>query len=109
MKNTLFNELFSTLDGSCANNILHKRIKDVGDVYTADFELAGFAKEDISISASSEVLKIFAKNEDRKKSFTINLYDTVSVDHIKCSMKNGLLKLTLPKKGVSESRKIEIE
>lgn len=106
--NTLFNELFgsSVYDYKSANS--SSLIKDIGDVYTADVELAGYDKSEIKITATDEVLKIKAKNEDRSKNLTINLNNSVSINHIKSEYKNGLLKLTLPKKSVADSLEIKI-
>ncbi|HBX65817.1 MAG TPA: heat-shock protein Hsp20, partial [Balneolaceae bacterium] len=41
--------------------------------------------------------------------FKLHLNDLVAEDHISAEIKNGLLKLTLPKKSVSEARQIEIK
>jgi HSP20 family molecular chaperone IbpA len=116
MKNTLFDELFSGLDDSYRNwdscfarGISSKYLQDVGDVYKAQIELAGFSKENVSVSLSDEALKILAKSEDKNKSFVIHLNNQVSHDHITCSMDNGLLEIILPKKSIAESRQIEIE
>jgi len=84
-------------------------VKDCGDVYTAEFELAGFAKEDIEITATNDNLIIKAKNEKRQRDFKLNLYDAVSVADISCDTENGLLTVTMPKKCVSEKRTIELK
>jgi len=87
----------------------HADVKDCGDVYTAEFELAGFAKEDIDITATNDNLIIKAKNDKRQRDFKLNLYGAVSVSDISCDTENGLLTITMPKKCVSEKRKIEIK
>tara|TARA_B100000131_G_scaffold307218_2_gene335173 strand:- start:562 stop:906 length:345 start_codon:yes stop_codon:yes gene_type:complete len=84
-------------------------IKDSGDVYLSEINLAGFAKADVKISANDDELKITAKNKERSQDCKINLYGLVSIDHIDSKMKNGLLTLTLPKKGVTERRDIEVK
>ena len=84
-------------------------VKDSGDVYVAEFELAGFSKKDIEIQVSDNTLTIEAKNEQRNKSFKLFLYDLVSEEHITASLKNGLLNITLPKKEVSATKKINIK
>ena len=86
----------------------HADVKDCGDVYSAEFELAGFAKEDIDITATNDNLIVKAKNDKRQKEFKLNLYGAVSVENISSKTENGLLTLTLPKKCVSEQRKIEV-
>jgi HSP20 family molecular chaperone IbpA len=104
--NTLYDTLLSTLGGSCSSS--RSFVKDVGDVYTAEIELAGYDKSDIKITATDEILKIKAKNEERSKNLSIDLNNCVSINHIKSEYKNGLLKLTLPKKSVTDSLEIEI-
>jgi HSP20 family molecular chaperone IbpA len=87
----------------------HADVKDCGDVYTAEFELAGFAKEDIDITATNDNLIIKAKNDKRQRDFKLNLYGAVSVADISCDTENGLLTVTMPKKCVSEKRTIELK
>jgi len=106
--NTLFDELFSTADSRHENNSTKSYIKDAGDVYTAEVELAGYDKSEIKITATDETLKIKAKNEERSKDLVINLNNLVSINHIKSEYKNGLLKITLPKKSISDSLDIKI-
>lgn len=106
--NTLFNELFGSTDSYSKDNSKKTYIKDSGDVYTAEIELAGYDKSEIKITATDETLKIKAKNEERSKDLVINLNNVVSINHIKSEYKNGLLKLMLPKKSVSDSLEIKI-
>ena len=90
------------------SNSKKAHIKDSGDVYTAEIEFAGYDKSEIKITATDETLKIKAKNEERSKDLVINLNNLVSINHIKPEYKNGLLKITLPKKSVSNSLDIKI-
>ncbi len=83
-------------------------IKDNGDDYIAQFELAGFSKKDLDVTATNSKLIIDAKNEDRQSHFKLNLYGIVSIENIVSNMKNGLLTVTLPKKSVIGKRKIEV-
>jgi len=87
----------------------HIEVKDCGDVYLSEIELAGFAKEDIKISATNEHLTIKAKNSKRQKDLKLMLYGAVSLESITCVNENGLLIITMPKKSVSEERKIEVK
>ena len=84
-------------------------MKDSGDVYVAEAELAGFSKEEIEITATNELLEVKAKNDTREKEFKLNLYGAVSVEHIESKTENGLLTITLPKKCVSERKKILVD
>jgi HSP20 family molecular chaperone IbpA len=94
-------------------NYLYNRdktqIKDSGDDYIAEFELAGFSKKDLAVTATNSNLIIDAKNEDRQSHFKLNLYGIVSIENIVSNMKNGLLTVTLPKKSVIGRRTVEIK
>jgi len=104
---TLFEELFKP-----ENRAYPKQcnwIKSSDDVYTAEFELAGFSKKDIKITANSDIIRIEAKKGDKNKVFSIALNDLVSPEDIKSKMSNGLLMITMPKKQVKESFAIKID
>jgi len=103
--NDILNESASCSQKQKASN----RIKDSGDVYSAEFELAGFSKKDIEVSVIDSVLTVKAKNEDRSRHYELYLYDLVSEDHISAALGNGLLVLTLPKKAVKGAKKIQIK
>tara|TARA_B100000953_G_scaffold276229_1_gene250178 strand:+ start:413 stop:769 length:357 start_codon:yes stop_codon:yes gene_type:complete len=118
MKYSLNSPFYTFLDdlalGHADNDYNHRNrhrinIKDSGDVYLSEINLAGFAKADVKITANDDEIKIAAKNKERSQEYKINLYGAVSIDHITSQMKNGLLILTLPKKGVAERRDIEIK
>ena len=105
--NTLINTLFNDIHRVTPNK--NSRVKDAGDVYTSEFELAGFSKKEITIHIADDILTVSAKNKERQKEFKLYLNSLVSEDHISAELKYGLLKLTLPKKTVSEGRQIEIK
>ena len=117
MKYSLNSPFYTFLDDlalSSTNNHNNRNrhridIKDSGDVYLSEINLAGFAKGDVKITANDDEISITAKNKERSQDYKINLYGAVSVDHITSQMKNGLLILTLPKKGVAERRDVEIK
>jgi HSP20 family molecular chaperone IbpA len=84
-------------------------VLDAGDVYKMELELAGFGKEDVKIKVLDDILYVNAKNKDRSQKFRLHLNNSVSDKHIDAELKNGLLKLTLPKRAVAESTEIEIK
>lgn len=106
--NSLFNDIFNIPTSSCKSKITNSKIKDIGDVYLAEVELPGYEKSEIKITATDEKINIKAKNEERSKDLVIYIDNVVSINHIKSEYKNGLLKLTLPKKSVSDSLEIKI-
>lgn len=110
--NTLINSLFNGLNDLSPRDLMIRKkscVADTGDVYVAEIELAGFSKKDITINIIDGMVELEAKNKDRSQKFKLHLNDLVAEDHVSAEMKNGLLKLTLPKKTVSEARKIEIK
>lgn len=110
--NTLINSLFNSLNDLSSRELMIKKrscVADTGDVYIAEVELAGFSKKDISIHIVDGIVELEAKNEDRGQKFKLHLNDLVAEDHISAEIKNGLLKLILPKRTVSEAREIQIK
>lgn len=103
-------------------------IKDTGKAFVLEADLPGFEKEDIQIDMDGNYLTIHAErsteNEEKDKkgnfikrersygafsrSFDIS---SVKADEIEASYKNGVLKLTMPKRDVTvpTSRRLEIK
>ena len=105
--NSLINTLFNDIHRITPSR--NSRVRESGDVYTSEMELPGFSKKDITIRIADDILSVTAKNKDRQKEFKLYLNNMVSEDHITAELKYGLLKLTLPKRTVSEGREIEIK
>lgn len=103
-------------------------IRDEGDKFVLEAELPGFEKEDIGVDVKDGTLTISAEHHssDEKKDNKGNYirrersygsfsrsFDVTNIDEssIEASFKNGVLELTLPKKGEQEEpvRKIEIK
>jgi HSP20 family molecular chaperone IbpA len=104
---TLFEELFKPEARSYPRDC--KWIKSSDDVYTAEFELAGFSKKEVNITATNDILKVTANKGDKEKTFSISLNEMVSPSDISSKMSNGLLTITMPKKQVTESVSIKIQ
>jgi HSP20 family molecular chaperone IbpA len=104
---TLFEELFKPDTKSHTRDC--NWIKSSDDVYTAEFELAGFSKKEVNITATNDVLKVTAHKGDKEKKFSISLNDLVIPSDISSKMSNGLLTITMPKKQVKESVSIKIQ
>jgi|TARA_R110002020_G_scaffold363289_1_gene575593 HSP20 family molecular chaperone IbpA len=107
--NTILNDLTYTLPVYPRSRGRISSVKDSGDVYTSEVELAGFAKKDIKITIADDAVNIEAENKERSKQFKLHLNSLVSVDHITAELKNGLLKLVLPKTSVKEGREVTIK
>jgi|TARA_B100001964_G_C14130567_1_gene552673 HSP20 family molecular chaperone IbpA len=107
--NSLINTLFNDLTSQTFTKPITSHISDTGDVYSAEVELPGFAKKDISIYVVDNTLCVTAKNKERSEKFKLHLWDLVSEDHISAELKYGLLNITLPKRTVSDGREIPIK
>lgn len=101
-------------------------IRDKGNEYILEADLPGFEKQDIKIDIDDHYLTISAERhseseeKDKKgnylrcersygsfsRSFDVS---TVKTDQIKAAYKNGVLKLTLPKKENAEPARKQIE
>lgn len=103
-------------------------IQDKGDSYLMEAELPGFNKEDIAIDLNGDNLVITARHNsesgekddkgnyvrrERKYGSFSRSFDVSGIDTsaIKAAYNNGILELTLPKKGETApvSRSIQIE
>jgi len=105
--NSLINTLFNDIHRITPSR--NSRVRESGDVYTSEMELPGFSKKDITVRIADDILSVTAKNKDRQKEFKLYLNNMVSEDHITAELKYGLLKLTLPKRTVSDGREVEIK
>ena len=81
---------------------------DDKDAYEVEFSFAGFSKSQIKVTATDELLTVEAKNKKDSKKKTVGLYNKISLEHIVAEYSHGLLKLTLPKKGVNGGKEIKI-
>ena len=99
----------TTKSNTYINKTINSYVRDDGDNYSAEIELAGYEKSDIKISATNESLKIDAKNDKRSKSLTLYLENLVSIDSIRVNYKNGLLSFILPKKSVKDIIQIKVD
>lgn len=104
---TLFEELFKPDTRSYPRNC--KWIKSSDDVYTAEFELAGYSKKDVDIVATNDLLKVTAQKGEKEKTFSISLNELVNPSDISSKMSNGLLTVIMPKKQTTESVSIKIQ
>ncbi len=99
--------------------IMKTDIKEEKDKYTIDIDLPGYNKEDVKISVENGYLNVQASMDSKKEekedgkfvrreryvgSCSRNFYvgDEVKSEDIKASLKNGTLKLEIPKKEGSE-------
>jgi HSP20 family molecular chaperone IbpA len=107
MNNSLFDIIFNDLYDVSSQQT--DSVKSVGDVYQAKIVLPGVKKDKVSISATSDFLKVFLKEENDKKLLRkINLGGLVDIKSISSKLEDGILEITLPKSEISESIQVEV-
>ena len=103
-------------------NLMKTDIREKKDKFLVDIDLPGFEKENINLSLNNGYLNIHAKvnkeehnNEDEKylrrervysecsRSFYVG--DDIKEEDIHAEFKNGILKITIPKKELEDKRK----
>lgn len=126
-----FNEVFDqgeipTLDGNF--NSFRTDVKETEEAYLVEAELPGFEKEDITIDVEDNYLLIHAKRDEEKETrdnddriirqerrygeFMRRFYvDNIDEEKIKAKLKNGVLKIELPKLEPTKPprKRIEVE
>lgn len=126
----LLDDLFKDPFFSHENKVMKTDILENEDGYQIVVDLPGFAKENIKIDVEDGYLTIHAsmneeKNEDEKGKFvrreryfgecsrSFYVGDAVETEDVNASFKNGILKLTIPKKELSkeatEKKYVQIE
>jgi len=102
-------------------------IRDEGDKYVMEAELPGFAKEDINLEITDDMLTLSAEHKEQKdekdskgkyirrersygsykRSFDLS---GINTEAITAEYKNGILNVSLPKKQIEQpkSRRLEI-
>ncbi|NNC36474.1 MAG: Hsp20/alpha crystallin family protein [Hyphomonadaceae bacterium] len=99
-------------------------IYDLGDKLVIELDMPGVAKDGIDISLEKHVLTIRGKTESRRRddwrmiyaeygegdyerAFTLS--EHIDEDKIDAALKNGLLRLELPKAETAKARKISVK
>ncbi|WP_046228365.1 Hsp20/alpha crystallin family protein [Paenibacillus dauci] len=124
--NDVFNdEFFAPLKSSTLS--FKTDIRETDHAYLVEAELPGFTKENIDIDYAAPYLTIKAvhhaetsaedeskgqvvRKERRHGEYVRRFYvEDIDADHIQASLKDGLLKLDIPKRQRPEGRRIEIQ
>jgi HSP20 family protein len=103
-------------------------IADLGDKYEAEMELPGIPKEAINIEVRANNVEISAKHEEsredqnknwlRRERSTMSFYrnfelpEEIKTDAVEAELKNGMLKIILPKvkpKPVQKATKVKVK
>ena len=117
------NDIFDDFDGKVQNfPSMRCDVYEKDGKYNVVMDIPGYEKKDISIECNDGVLTITAErnqekenNEDKNyirreriygkvsRSFT---FSDINEDEIKAEFKNGTLKITIPKKEISQTKKV---
>lgn len=126
--NPMFSDLFENdfLSSKFANNLPAVNIKENTSEFKVEVAAPGLKKNDFKITTEDGLICICARHEDTREekdenytrkeynfnsfSRTFALPDNVKDDEIKAKYEDGILKLSLPKKTVSnkDSKKKEV-
>ena len=119
-----FNDFF---DGAYTTKMPPVDVYENKDSYTVEAEIAGYSPEDVKLSVDKHILTIKAESDKKEEeknekkymiketyhnsfSRSFTLPDDVDEEKISAETKNGVLKVTLPKKPAEpEKGKIEIK
>lgn len=99
-------------------------VEDRGKDYKVTADLPGYAKEDVNIEISDDMIKIEAKKtrseEEKQKNYVrqermaqtfyrrVYLPEKIKSDDAKASLNNGILEIILPKKEPKETKKLQV-
>jgi HSP20 family protein len=121
--NNLFEDFFrdSLIPLSDLKNDTFKvDVKETDEEYKIDAEMPGFKKEEIKIQCDDEMITISAERKEEKKeekenyihqerfssSVSRSLYlPNIEHEGIKAKLNDGVLKVTVPKKGETKAKK----
>ena len=136
---TLFDSLFNGEMNSLLNMPVYPRtvflpkvdVKEDSEAYTMEMDLPGRSEKDVDIELDNNTLTISSKQEERneaketeneensrwlirerrvssfKRSFT--LPEDVNLEALNASFKNGILTVKLPRRALSQPKKIAIK
>jgi len=118
----LFNDLPSAVSKTVREDVLHfppVNITDKKEMYLVELSVPGYQKADFNIKLDNNTLTVSAELKEEstgenekmirkefgfkafKRSFTVN--EKIDTDNISAKYENGILKLELPKKEISNA------
>lgn len=100
--------VFNTVAFDHFNHIVLEKDSEAESVLAID--LPDFDQEEVSVTVKNEVLYIKAKNERRSKSASTYLpKEKYESENINAKLKNGVLRITVPKKTKETLKQLEIK
>ena len=103
-------QYFNSLLYPESNYCFHEGVKitTLEDRYEASMIMPGSEKTEVNITASSSLLEAKSSNVDYPYGYQIKLSKLVDVEKISSSLKNGVLKITMPKQKLQASDKFKV-
>lgn len=77
--------------------------------YVAEFDVPGFGEGDIEITVENKILALNGNKENRKINYRVAIPDKSDVDNGKATIKNGVLKITLPMSESAKPKQIKVK
>ena len=114
----LFNGLFNNYPHDLSMGMPNYDIISDNDTYIIEMEVPGFKKSEISIEAQDQIVKISAKRDSVKNSYSnvssrefekeFHLPDDTVEKNISANLKNGILEIKIPRKAEVKTKAINI-
>ncbi|MBI9072633.1 MAG: Hsp20/alpha crystallin family protein [Melioribacteraceae bacterium] len=89
--------MYNSQCNAYGSSIYSTRVKDNNDKYILEVPVPGFEKENINLQVKESYLIIDGKTEEHKFSRSFELGKKIDVEKINAELKNGILKVDLPK------------
>ena len=97
-------------------------IEETDDAYLVDLDLPNVREDDVQVELRGNELRIFGNFQDRRRTgilrrrsrqegefeFVIDLPGEVDADHVDATLEHGVLRVSAPKVGSSQARRIEV-
>lgn len=105
-----YKKLFGLQDlkTSVANTSDNLKVYSYDEFYEVVAVVAGLEKNEIDITSSQLMLKVKSSNELYPYDYSVSLSKLVDIEKITSSLKNGILKVKLPKHKNKESESFRI-
>ena len=108
LANVFSDSILDVVDNFWDSYHTNLELDEQDDSYLFAVELPGFDKKEVKVSSKDNILQVSAVSGEKKRSRSISLPSDSDTDHIKAKLKNGVLKIIVPK-AKQHSHKITVE
>ena len=106
--NAFSDSILGVVDNFWESYHTNLELDEQDDSYHFTVELPGFDRKEVKVSSKDNLLQVSAASGGKKRSRSISLPSDSDPDNIKAKLKNGVLKIIVPK-AKQQSHKITIE